>query len=97
MDEFGNFFLQLNMKIERSVQEAAACTSRTILVESGLCLIDDTLIAGQARIGIRTEHEHFVSSHLNFGVLFACDFTEIGIYTGLHKLLGFTIALVLFL
>ena len=40
------------MEIERSIEESATGTSRTILVEGCLGGIDDALITRQSRIGV---------------------------------------------
>ena len=95
--KLGQLFLQLYMKIKRSVQKTAAGTTGTVFIKSVFSRFYHTLVTGKTRIGIRTEHQHIVSSHFNFGALLACDSTEIRIYVSLHKFLRLAVTLVSFL
>ena len=85
------------MQVKRSVQKAATCTTRAVLVECSLCCIDNTLITCQPCIGIRAKHQDLVSSHFNLCALFSFNSTEIWIHISLHEFLRLTIMLVLFL
>ena len=96
-DVFGNLLFELNVQVERSVEETASGTTRAILVECSLSCIDDTLVASQTRIGIRAEHQHLVTTHLNLRSLLSFNSAEIRIHVGFHKLLRFTVVLVSFL
>ena len=77
--EFGEFFLQLDMQVQGSVQETGTGTAGTILAECVHAGLDDTFVTGEARIGVGTEHQDAMSIHLHLGALFALDGTEIGI------------------
>ena len=92
-DIFSQFLLELHMQVERSVEESAAGTARAVFVESSLGGIDDTLVGSKACIGVRTEHQHLVTAHLNLSTLLARDGTEIGVYIVFHELLRHTVAL----
>jgi hypothetical protein len=46
------FFFKLHVDIERTIQEATTCTTRTILVKSCLTSINDALIASKTSISI---------------------------------------------
>ena len=81
------------MEVERSVKESTASTARAVFVESCLGGVDDALITSQTGIGVRTEHQHFVSAHLNLSTLLARDGTEIGVNVILHELLRHAVAL----
>ncbi|CUQ61657.1 Uncharacterised protein [Segatella copri] len=86
------------MQIERTIEETASCTTRTILVERSLCCINNTLVVSQTLISIRTEHQDFMTIDVGYLChLLTCDLAEIWIHTGSHILLRFTIILVSFL
>ena len=96
--ELGQLLLELYVKVEGSIEETASCTTRTILVESSLGCIDNTLVVGQTLISIRTEHQNLMSVDVgNFRHLLTGDLTEVWVHTGSHILLRFTIILVFFL
>ena len=96
-DKFRDFLLQLYVQVERSVEESATGTSGAIFVERSLCSVDNTLVARQTGISIRSEHQHFVAAHFNFCSLLSLNRAEIRVYVSLHELLRFTIMLVSFL
>ena len=51
-DELGDFLFQLDVQVERSVEEAATGTTRTVFVECTLGSVDDALVASQTCIGV---------------------------------------------
>ena len=86
-DECRQLFFELHMQIECTVEEATAGASRTVAAHSGHTGFDHTFVARQSGIGIRTEHNHVVTIHFDFGALFAFNFSEIRIQTLLSHLL----------
>ena len=96
-NKFGYFFLKLDMQIERTIEEAATCTTSAVFVECSLGSIDDALVASQTRVGIRPKHEHLMASHFHFRSLFSFDGAEIRIHICCHVFLRLTILLVSFL
>ena len=97
MHKLRKVFFQLDVDIQRSVEEAASRTSSAVLVEGCLCRIHDALVSYKSRIGVRAKHEDFVSTHFYFCTLLACDLTEIRIYTCFHELLWHAVLFELFL
>jgi len=85
------FFFQLYVKVERSVQETRTGASGTIFAGSCNSSFDDTLVVGQAHIGIGAEHQYFLSVHHHFGILRTVDFAEIRIDTHRHVFLRLSI------
>ena len=96
-DVLRKFFFKLYVNIERTVEEAATCATRTVFVESCLTSINDALIAGKSGISVRAEHKDLVSAHFYFCALLARNLTKIGINTFCHVLLWKAIAFILFL
>ena len=72
-------------------------TTGAILVKCSLGCINDTLVACQSCVGIRAEHQYFVSPHFYFGTLFSCYRTKIRIHTFCHEFLRNTVLFVSFL
>ena len=96
--KLSKLLFELHVQIERTIEETASCTTRTILVERSLCCINNTLVVSQTLISIRTEHQDFMTIDVGyFCHLLTCDLAEIWIHTGSHILLRFTIILVSFL
>jgi len=95
--ESGQLLLQLNVNVERAVEETAARTARAILLQCLLARLDDAVVAGEAGVGIAAEHQNLMAAHSHFRTLLACNFSEIGVNAGLHILLRQTVFLVLFL
>ena len=75
----GEFFFQLNVNIQRSVQKAGTGTSGAIFLEGFDTGVDDAFVSGKARICIGTEHEDLLPVHGYFGALFAGYLAEIGV------------------
>ena len=51
-DELRDLLFELHVQVERSIEEAASCAARAVLVECCLSRIDDALVTRQARIGV---------------------------------------------
>ena len=84
----GQFFFQLNVEVQRSVEETGAGAAGTVFLEGLDAGIDDTLVSGEPGIGVGTEHEDLLSVHGYFGSLFAGNLTEIRVDALLHHFLG---------
>ena len=50
--KFGKLLLKLYVEVERSVEEPAASTSRTVLVQCSLGCINNTLVASKTSVSI---------------------------------------------
>ena len=79
-DKLGKLLFKLDVEVECAVQEARTGAARAILLHGLDARLDDAVVAGEARVGIRTEHQHMVSAHFNFCSLFAFDGPEIGVH-----------------
>ena len=51
-DVFGKFLLELHVQVESTIEETATGTARTILVQSRLCSVNNTLVASKTSISI---------------------------------------------
>ena len=78
-NEFCQFAFELDMYVERTVEEAASGTSAAIFAHGLHTGFDDAVVAGEGGIGIAAEHDDVVSCHVHFGTLLALDGTEIGV------------------
>ena len=87
-NKLGKLFLQLDMQVQGSVEEAGTGTAGTIFLEGFNAGIDYTLVSGEAGIGVGAEHENLLAVHGHFGALLAGNLAEIGIKTLLHHFLG---------
>ena len=85
--EGGELFLQLDVDVQGAVQETGAGAAGTILLEGLDARLDDALVAGEAGVGVGTEHQDLVALHFDFRALFALDFTEIGVDPFLYHFL----------
>ena len=77
--EGSQFLFELDMDIKRSVQEPRSCASGTIFLHRFDAGLDDTVVSGQSGIGVGSEHQDRVSTHLDFSSLLADDFPEVRI------------------
>ena len=86
-DELRQFFFELHVQIQCSVEKTTAGTTRSVSAHGGHTGLNHAFVARQTGVGIRTEHDHVVTVHFNFGALLAFDFSEIRIQTLLSHLL----------
>ena len=77
--ECGELLFELDMDVQGAVQETGAGAAGTVLFEGLDARLDDAVVAGEACIGVGTEHEDLVSFHLHFRALFALYFSKIGV------------------
>ena len=52
MHKLGKLFLQLHMQVERSVEEAASCATRTIFVKRSLCCVYHALVSCESSVSV---------------------------------------------
>ncbi len=50
--KLGKLFLQLHMQVERSVEEAASCATRTIFVKRSLCCVYHALVSCESSVSV---------------------------------------------
>ena len=50
--KLGNLLFEHDMKVERTIQEAASSTARTVLIECVLRSLDNALIAGKTSVSV---------------------------------------------
>lgn len=79
--EFSQFVLQLDMDVEGTVEERRAGATGAVLVNGTFGGFFQTRVVGESEIGIGTEHKNLTltSLHVDFGVLFGSDGSEIRI------------------
>ena len=83
----GQFFLQLDVKIQRTVEETGAGAAGTVFLEGLDARVDNAVVSGESGIGVGAEHEDLLSVHGYFGSLFAGNLTEIRVDALLHHFL----------
>ena len=80
-NKFGQFALQLCVKVKRSVEKARTGATAAVFAQGLYTCFYHTLIARQTSISIRTEHKDVMAAHFNFGTLFAFNLSEVRINT----------------
>ena len=78
-DVFGQFFLQLDVQIERAVQETRTCTAGTVFVDRFFRSLFQLGVVGQTQIAVRAEHKYLFPIDDHFGVLLRLDGAKIRI------------------
>ena len=86
-DKLSKLFLELNMNVERAIQETASSATTTVFLHSCTTSIDHTLVASQSCIGIRAEHQDTSAFHDNLCTLFTFYLAEVRVNTLRHELL----------
>ena len=87
-DEGRQLLFQLEVRIEGTVEEAAPCTSRTILLRSGDSSSLDLGVVRQSEVRVRPEHEDLTAIDDDLGILVAFYLSEVGINPCSLSLLG---------
>lgn len=87
-DEGSQLLFQLEVRIEGPVEEAAPCTSRTILLRSGDSSSLDLGMVRQSEVRVRPEHEDLTAIDDDLGILVAFYLSEVGINPCSLSLLG---------